>query len=46
MSQSVWKIEFLIFNNLFHDSNKNRAVYQKMVNIKFVDFFKTNNSVS
>ena len=39
------KIEFLIFNKIFHDYNKNCAFYQKMVKRKFVDLFKTNNFV-
>ena len=40
------KIEFLIFNNIYHDYNKNCAFYQKMVKIEFIDLFKTNNFVS
>ena len=39
----VRKIEFLIFNNIFHDSNKYRAFFQKMVKIKFVDLFELKN---
>ena len=33
------KIEFLIFNSIYHEYNKNCAFYQKMVRIKFVDVF-------
>ena len=40
------KIEFLIFNSIYHDYNKNCAFYQKMVKIKFVDLSETNNFVS
>ena len=39
----VEKIEFLIFNSIYHDYNKNCAFYQKMVKIKTVDFFEMNN---
>ena len=42
----VEKIEFLMFNSTYHDYNKNCAFYQKMVKIKFVDLFETNNFVS
>ena len=40
------KIEFLIFNNIFHKSNKDCAFYQKMVKIKFVELFETNIFIS
>ena len=40
------KIEFSIFNSIYHDYNKNCVFHQKMVKIKFVDLFKTNNFVS
>ena len=46
MSQFVRKIEFLIFNNIFRDYNKNCAFHEKMVKMKFVDLFKANNFVS
>ena len=37
------KIEFFIFNSIYHDYNKNCAFYQKMVKTKIVDFFEINN---
>ena len=37
------KIEFLIFNSIYHDYNKNCEFDQKMVKIKIVDFFEMNN---
>ena len=46
MSQFVRKIEFLIFNNIFRDWNKNRVFYQKQVKIKIVDLFEVNNFTS
>ena len=39
------KIEFFILNSIYHAKNKNCAFYQKMVKIKFVDLFETNNFV-
>ena len=35
----------LIFNSIFHVYKKNYYSYQKMVKIKFVDLFKTDNFV-
>ena len=50
VAEFVRKIEFLIFNNIFnnifHDWNKNRTFYQKMVKIKNVDFLQMNNFTS
>ena len=39
------KIEFLIFNSIYHDYNKNCEFHQKMIKIRFVDLFETNNFV-
>ena len=45
VAECVRKIQFLIFNNIFHVLNKNCAFDQKMVKIKFVDLFITNNFI-
>ena len=39
------KIEFFIFNNIYHDYNKNCGFNQKMVRINFVDLFESKNIV-
>ena len=40
------KIEFFIFNSIYHDYNKNCEFDQKMVKIGFLDLFETNHFVS
>ena len=40
------KIEFLFFNSIYYDYNKNCAFYEKMVKTKFVDLFENNDFVS
>ena len=39
------RIEFLIFNSIYHDYNKNCAFDKKMVKMRFVDIFQTKNFV-